>query len=304
VLGQDGALLSLQKLIDSGKIPHAILLSGPSGCGKTTIARILKTHLSCGDTDYNEVDCAVVESPLDIVRNIQRSIRLSPMSGPCRIQFLEEAQSLSRAGFSQQAMLKMLEDVPEHAYFILATTDPDKLHAAIRTRCTEIKLVALKEPALKRVIERVLNKENLTISEQVMEDIIEAADGSARKALVILEQVVGLETEAEQLAAIQATSFSKADAFKLAQALFNWSHKTTWGEIAALLRLLGAGDAEGIRYVVLGYARSCLVGKDDKAPNKAACDKAFKIIDIFGRNFYDSKHAGLAAACWEAHNNL
>src|SRR6266480_3545550 len=131
IVGQEGAISSLQKLIDKGTIPHALLFTGPSGSGKTTIARIVKDHLGCGDADYQEVDCAVVESPIEAVRAIHRASHLSPMSGSCRIFFLEEVQSLSKAGFSQQALLKLLEEVPDHVYFILATTDPTKLNKAI-----------------------------------------------------------------------------------------------------------------------------------------------------------------------------
>lgn len=303
VLGQEGAVASLEKLMSKGTLPHAILLSGPSGCGKTTIARIIRDHLQCGEIDYMEVDCAIVESPLDTVRQIQRSIRLASISGPCRIIFLEEAQALSRAGFSQQALLKLLEEAPDHVYFILASTDAGKLHAAIHTRCSEIKLVALNKEAMNRVLRRVIDKEAIKVSEDVIAEIIDTAEGSARKALVILEQVGSLEGDAEQIKAIQATSFKKDEAIALARALFNYKG-TPWGEVAAILRRLSDQDPEGIRYCVLGYARSCLIGKEDKPPNLKFAEKAFRVIDIFSRNFYDSKQAGLAAACWEViHGN-
>lgn len=301
VLGQDAAVASLQKLVDGNKIPHTLLLTGPSGCGKTTIGRILKEVLECGDADFTEINCADFKG-IDMVRDIRRYANLAPMNGACRIWLIDEAHKLT--GDAQNAFLKILEDTPAHAYFMLATTDPQKLIKTIHTRATEVKLSAMSVDALERLVRRVVEREQMTLSDGIIGEIAEAAEGSGRKALVILEQVAGLETEAEQLQAIQTTSLNKADAFKLAQALFNWNRQTQWTDIAKLLRLLANEDAEAIRYVVLGYARSCLVGKDEKPPNASACGKAFGIIEIFGRNFYDSKQPGLAAACWEAFTQL
>jgi len=218
---------------------------------------------------------------------------MAPMSGTTRVFFLEEAQSLSRAGFSQQAMLKMLEDTPSHVYFILATTDEQKLHKAILTRCTEVKLVALTEASLQRVVQRVVDREKFIVSDKVVQEIAEAAEGSARKALVVLEQVARLEGDAAQLEAVQTTSINKELGIALARALIN--PQARWDVVAPILKEL-KDDPEGLRYLVLGYSRSVLLGGGKLAP------RAFKIIDIFSRNFYDSKHAGLAAACWEVVN--
>lgn len=295
VIGQDSAIASLQKLIDKGEIPHAILLSGPSGSGKTTIARILKEILKCGDADYSEMNSADFRG-IDMVREIRRNMNLSAISGDTRIWLIDEAHQLT--GGAQEALLKMLEDTPEHVYFLLATTNPGKLIKTIHTRCTEVKLAALSTKALERVIQRVCEKEKLELSEDVVEGIIEAADGSARKALVILQQVGSIEGEDEQIKAIQSTTFTKEQALDLARLLVT-AHNTGWADVAKVLRAIKDEDAEGIRYCVLGYARACMVGGEGKAPNLKLGERAFKVIDIFGRNFYDSKHAGLAAACWE-----
>jgi len=295
IVGQDAAVASLQKLMDGGNLPHAILLTGPSGTGKTTIARILKDHLNCGDADYQEVDCAAVLSPLDTVRNIQRASHLCPISGDCRIWFLEEVQSLSRASFSQQALLKLLEEVSETVYFMLATTDSQKLHKAVLTRCTEIKLRPLTADELERVMRRIIDKEQMEVSDAVIKEIIEASDGSARKALVILEQVGSLETEEAQIKAVQVSSIDKDMAISLARALIN--PRAKWNEVAPILKVLKDEDPEEIRYLVLGYSRTVLLSGGNLA------SRAFVIIDVFSENFWDSKQAGLAAACWEVVNS-
>ena len=294
VLGQDGAVASLEKLMAKG-LPHAMLFTGPSGCGKTTLGRILKDHLQCGDGDFIEINSADFKG-IEMVRDIRRHANLSPMHGDARVWLIDEAHKLTND--AQNALLKTLEDTPPHAYFFLATTDPQKLIKTIHTRCSEVKLVGLSAPALQRVLQRVIDKESLKVSEDVITEIVQVCEGSARKALVILEQVGLLEGEAEQIRAIQASTFDKDEAFKLAQSLMGFGN-ADWSSVAKLLRGLLEQDAEGIRYVVLGYARTCLIGKPDKAPNPKFAARAFKVIDCFGRNFYDSKHAGLAAACFE-----
>lgn len=288
ILGQDGAVASLQKLIDKQRIPHVILLTGPSGCGKTTIARILKEHVRCGDADFQEVNAAESKG-IDMVRGIQRAVNLSPIDGDSRLWLVDEAHKLT--GEAQGAFLKILEDTPKHVYFFLATTDPQKLLKTIHTRAAEIKLTAMPASALRRVLERAVNGEGYKLSEEVLDDIIEAADGSARKALVILEQVGLLETEEEQLKAIQASSVNKDLGIELARELIN--PRVQWADVAKILKEVVKEDPEGIRYLILGYARSVLLG------GGRLSGRAFAIIDIFGRNFYDSKTAGLVAACYE-----
>jgi len=295
LVGQDDAVSSLQTFIHRETIPHTILLSGPSGCGKTTIARILKEVLECSDQDFFEINAAD-DRGIDKVREIKKHLGLVPMLGKARIWLIDEAHKLT--GDAQNSLLKMIEDTPDHVYFMLATTDPQKLIKTIHTRSTEIKLKSLNEAALTRVLKRVVDKEKLSVTDDVVEAIADAADGSGRKALVILDAVGSLPTEAEQLKAIQVTTFTKDAAFDLARLMM--AHNPAWSDAARILRAVKDEDAEGIRYCVLGYARACMVGKEGNAPNHAFGVRAFKVIDIFGRNFYDSKHAGLAAACWEA----
>ncbi len=282
VIGQTAAVQSIRKLIETDNIPHAIMLAGPSGVGKTTIARILKDYLSCSDQDFVEKNCADFRG-VDDIRDVRRHSGFSPLGGKTRIFLIDECHKLTND--AQNALLKMLEDTPKHVYFILCTTEPHKMLKTIQTRCSFIKLVSLSTVELTTLLKTVAKSEGLAVSSDVITEIVDVSEGSARKALVILDQVGKLETEKEQLRAIETTTFSKDEAFKLAQQK----------EIARLLVSMKEleQDVEGIRRMILGYARAILLKGGPLAP------RSFVIIDIFSKNFWDSGHAGLAAACYE-----
>lgn len=295
LVGQDKAIRSFEKMMAQGQVPHAILLTGPSGVGKTTIARILKTQLRCADNDFFERNCADFRG-VDDIREMRRHVNLSPLGGRCRLWLIDECHKLTND--AQNALLKLLEDTPTHIYYVLCTTEPQKLIKTIHTRCTLLKLEAIKSEDLLGLCKEIATKEEMKVSKDVLEELVEAAEGSARKALVMLEQVGILDDTKDQLRAISSIAFNKDKTIELARTLLFGNGN--WNEIAALLRAVAEEDAEGIRYCILGYARAILVGKDDKSPNPKFAAKAHMVIDLFSRNFYDSKHAGLAAACWEA----
>lgn len=297
VEGQARAISMLNKMVEKGNIPHALLFTGPSGTGKTTLARILaRGPLQCSERDFIEINTADLRG-VDDIRAIRKRIDLSPMMGSSRVWCIDEAHKMTND--AQNALLKMLEDPPKHAYFVLCTTDPQKLIKTIHGRCTEVKLNPIDADSLHVVLTRVCTDEKLKVSRDVLEEIIAAAEGSARKALVILEQVGSLDPK-EQAAAIANTTFTKDGARDLSRLLINT--RTTWHDVAKLLRVLKDEEPESIRYAVLGYMRMCLLGSDEKAPNMNTAPRAWMVIDIFSKNFYDSKHAGLAAACWEVCN--
>jgi DNA polymerase III gamma/tau subunit len=286
IVGQPEAVRVMVSLIKEDKIPHVTLFTGPSGCGKTTAARILKDKLGCAEHDFTEVNCAEARG-IDMVRDIKSRMGMAPIGGKCRVWLLDEVGKLT--GDAQSAILKILEDTPSHVYFMLATTDPQKLLKTIHTRCTEIKFKSVEGKDLKVLLQRVLTLEGKSVTDQVVERIIEVSEGSPRKALVILNGIVDLKSEDEQLDSILSNDVKKVG-FDLAKMLMD--RKTKWKDIANLLLQVDE-EPEAVRRVVLGYASSALLkGWGDQG-------RAYLIIQIFRDDFFSCGKPGLVGSCYE-----
>jgi hypothetical protein len=289
VRGQPRAVASLKQLLNDHVVPHAILLTGSSGTGKTTLARILARALGCHKFDFFEVNAAEARG-IDTVRDIQARMTLAPV-GKCRVYLTDEAHRLTPD--AQGALLKTLEDTPRHVYFMLATTDPQKLLKTIRTRCTQIHVEDFSAGDLKDLVADVAAKENCTLAQPVVDAIAEAAGGSAREALKLLHQVIGLPP-GEQLDAV-VHSDERRQAIDLCRLMMN--PKAKWAQVAALLKEI-EGDAETLRRSVLGYSRTVLLGGGPLAPLAAT------VMGAFECHFYDSGLSGLALAAWRVHGEV
>lgn len=282
VVGQPDAVRVLEDMLRRREVAHTILFTGPSGCGKTTLARIMKEKLECGAMDFNEVNCADSRG-IDMVRDIQRRMGLAPVGGKCRIWLLDEVQALTKD--AQSALLKILEDTPSHVYFMLCTTDPHKLLATIKTRSTEVRVKPLPHVDISMLITYVLGKENIAITMDVVERINDVAEGSARKALVLLHSVIGLKTEEEQLEAV-LSSDAKKQAVDIARALLD--NRTKFVDMIPLIKAVEE-EPETIRRIVLGYATTLALANRNRA-------RAILIINSFRDHWYDCGKSGLVAA--------
>lgn len=266
LVGQPAAVAAIQGLLTKGW-PQAALFSGPSGCGKTTAARILKKKLGVvSDLDYREVNIAELRG-INEVRKILEGAPMAALGGSkCRLWVFDEVHQMTKDG--QNCMLKVLEDTPEHAYFILCTTDPHRLIKAIRTRCTPIRFGAVDPKELKGLVQTVCEKEEVEVSETVVDEIVSAADGSPREALVLLNLVAPMKDEEQQLAAVRTSA--KTVPFNLVSALVfpKGDKKKVWKDtVVPMLQKLD-DDPEGVRQLILkvcetmifrGYGRAAFV---------------------------------------------
>jgi len=285
IIGQETAVKVLKSAFTNNQVPHAILFTGPSGCGKTTLARIVKTELKCSKHDFIEDAPRKVED----VRLIKARINQAPMRGKYRIWLIDECHKLTSD--AQDEFLKMLEDTPSHVYFLLTTTDPQKIKTTVKNRCTHIVVNALRDKDLSELIKTISREEKIKITDSVIEKIIDNSDGSARKALVFLDAIINLKSERDMLNAI-VTATAEQQAFAIVQALL-YKPNTTWQQMTKILKETEGEEPEQIRWLVLSCCKTELL----KAGRLSG--RAYLIIEAFRDNFYDSKIAGLAAACYE-----
>lgn len=286
VLGQDEAIKTLSGFLSNGGLPQAILLTGPSGTGKTTCARILAAKLGCTEDDLEEINTAESRG-IDKVREIQQQMVMSPLSGKARVYILDEVHRGTHD--FQSALLKSLEDTPPGVYFMLCTTDPQKLLKAILTRCTEIKLNNLAPDVILQLLKDTCTKVSFTPSDNVLSAIVDLAEGSARQALVVLDQIRHLKTEEEQLAGIQQAD-SKRNALDIFRALLAHSK---WTKLVKILSAV-EDDAETIRQIILACCATALL----KSTGNDA-ERLCQMIDVFQFDFDRTKKAGLYRACYQ-----
>jgi DNA polymerase III delta prime subunit len=210
----------------------------------------------------------------------------------CKIYLLDEAQRLT--GDAQGALLKMLEDPPYFVYFILCTTDPQKLRKEIHTRSTHIKFREVRPKDMHSLLLVTMQKIHNSkegdryLSDVVYDKIVDAAEGSPRKALVLLGQIIDIKDEEDQLEAIEKSSL-KAQGFQIAQSLI---YGKPWKEIAKMINDVDE-EPETIRRIILGYAVKVLTGGGKFA------SRAYVVIEACRDTWYDCGKAGLAASCFD-----
>lgn len=283
--GNEDVLKVLSEMLKNPKTsPHSFLLHGPTGCGKTTIGRIIASSLGAKGMDIREIDSADFRG-IDTVREIRKQCQYHPMESKCQAWIIDECQKMTSD--AQSALLKILEDTPSHVYFILCTTDPQKLLGTIKGRCSQFQVSVLKEKEMQHLLRKVVREEGASIKKEVYEQIIQDSMGHPRNALMILDQVLRVDADS-QLEIAKKTAMQTTQAIDLCRALMS---RTSWKAVASILEGLRDQEAEGIRRVVLGYCQSILL--------KGENDQAALIMDEFIEPFYNSLFPGLVLACYK-----
>ena len=261
LVGQEHVVRALTNALENKRLHHAYLFSGTRGVGKTTLARILAKALNCerGITatpcgecsacveidsgrfvDLIEVDAAT-NTKVDEMRQLLENAVYSPTRGRFKVYVIDEVHMLSTSAFN--AMLKTLEEPPEHIKFILATTDPQKIPVTVLSRCLQFNLKQVPAPAIAQHLKRVMAEEQIKGEDAALRLIAAAARGSMRDALSLLDQAIAYAAGNVSEAAVRAMLGTVDDSF-----LYAVLEAVSKGDAPAALAAAGDMEARNISF--------------------------------------------------------
>lgn len=278
-----------EALSDLEKCPKVFLFYGETGTGKTTIARIVSKELKCDSLDVTEIDSANFRG-IDTVRELRRSSRFhSIVPDGARVWIIDEVHKATTD--AQNALLKLLEEPPKNCYYILCTTDPNKLLPTIRSRCIQLQMLSLSTSEMFSTLRRIVKFEDKRLKKIVYDQIIEDSLGLPRTAIQILDRVLTVPLD-QQLDAAKRSSEEQSKSIELCRALIVGA---PWKAVRNILKGLESKDAEGIRRHILKYAEATLLNKES--------DRSALILESFWEPLYNVGFSGLVYCCYSVVKN-
>lgn len=300
VYGQDSAVKLLESILQQPfhKRPKVFLMAGPSGSGKTCLAYIYSRKMNCPPEgfDFRTLDASKDRS-IDRIRAEVDLMGSSPMNkeAESRVWLIDEAHQLLTA--SQEALLKVCEEAPPKTTIIFATTLPEKLGSALKSRCKTITLNALSNKDMANNMLSVAKRAGIEVGIEDIKKLVLASEGNARVSMQLLENysLNGHDVDAAIAMASGACSKLVADTYTLCRAIIN--RNSDWSMVKDFMGVY-KGQHEAVRQAILGYLKSCILN------SKTAKDRQrlTMLIECFITPFYGNEEAGLVyqlATAWD-----
>ncbi|MDN5275825.1 MAG: dnaX [Candidatus Saccharibacteria bacterium] len=252
VVGQSHITSLLKNAISSGRISHAYLLTGPRGVGKTSIARILAHEINhlpyteeSNHLDIIEIDAAS-NNGVEDVRDLRDKVMVAPVSAAKKVYIIDEVHMLSKQAFN--ALLKTLEEPPEHVVFILATTDVEKLPATIISRTQRYSFRPINDQDMISHLRTIAGKEKIVIDDAALHIIAKRSDGSFRDSISLLEQLSHIPTDKTGVTGELVESILGMAPTSLIQSLFT---AVSGHDLETVVSLLSKADQNGTSSVLI-----------------------------------------------------
>jgi len=305
VVGHDTIKKTIGNALEKGTLPHSLMFIGPSGCGKTTFARIIALGLNCkeGPTPEPCCKCASCRAILDLnslavievdagrtgdvgtTRRILDDLPAAPMGGePFKVAIFDEAHKLGGKSSSEDAILKFLEDTPEHVYLMLCTNEPQKLKVVTKNRCKTTQFNRLTTDNIYTLLEQVCQFEGFNYNPEVLRYVASEAGGVPRAGLSFLQQVASegsWEKDAASLIINAGVDVDYVEVMDLCRGIMK--HRSFQTALASYKKIKNI-PLEMMRMSICGFFVGCL----RNAKTKLDADKYSNIIEFMSVPYFNN----------------
>ena len=311
VVGQNTIVKTLQNSVKNGSFGHAYMFFGPRGVGKTTASKIFARAINCLEpidgnacgkcsnclhsfekecVDIIEIDAAS-NNGVDEIRELKNKISLVPAELKYKVYIIDEVHMLSIGAFN--ALLKTLEEPPEHAIFILATTDPQKVPETIISRCQCFSFKRISDEMIVDRLKNVCESEKIDIDDEVLLEIAISSDGGMRDSLSSLDKLISYSDKK-----ITVDDFAELNGMITKKDLINLCDNIFEGDIAKVLFKMNKFNSDGknliqITLQLMHFLRNSVVNYYvENTKCKYSIDNMLKLINTINENMFDIKKSG------------